>query len=25
VRDNNAVIPIAGMATQLLGHYRRTA
>lgn len=23
VRDNNAVIPIGGMATQLLGHYRR--
>jgi hypothetical protein len=25
VRDNNAVIPIGGMATQLLGHYRRIA
>jgi len=25
VRDNNAVIPVGGMATQLLGHYRRIA
>jgi len=25
VRDNNAIVPIAGMATQLLGHYRRIA
>jgi len=25
VRDDNAVIPIGGMATQLLGHYRRIA
>ena len=25
VRDDNAVIPVAGMATQLLGHYRRIA
>ena len=25
VRDNNAIIPAKGMATQLLGHYRRIA
>lgn len=25
VRDNNAVVPVGGMATQLLGHYRRIA
>lgn len=25
VRDNNAIIPVGGMATQLLGHYRRIA
>lgn len=23
VRDNNAIVPVGGMATQLLGHYRR--
>jgi len=25
VRDDNAIIPVGGMATQLLGHYRRIA